>query len=265
MERLSRIKRAIKDKKRLLVMFSGGLDSTLLARLAYDALGEDAVGVTIDSPIVQRADIKDAKQLAEKIGIGQEIIDINELGNKEFVNNPPDRCYICRKIRDKTVTSWAKGNGFDVIADGMNYSDFDDYRPGLKASDEDGIWHPFIEFKVTKEDIRKYSSALDLPAWDKPATVCLCSRFPYGFGLNKGLIRRVERAEAFLKELGFKWVRVRCFPYDTALVEVEDLKGAIRKKDEILSELRGIGFLFVSLDLEGFESGKMNRLVQTKR
>lgn len=264
MEKLSRIKRAIKDKKRLLVMFSGGLDSTLLAGLAYDTLREDAIGVTIDSPIIPRSDIKDAKQLAEKIGIGQEIININELGNKEFTNNPPDRCYICRKIRDKTVTSWAKGNGFDVIADGMNYSDFDDYRPGLKASDEDGIWHPFIEFKVTKEDIRRYSSALNLPVWDKPATVCLCSRFPYGFGLNKELIRRVDRAEAFLNTLGFKSVRVRCFPYDTALVEVEALEDALKERDKIIHELRNLGFLFVTLDLEGFESGKMNRLVQTK-
>ena len=264
MERLNRVKKAIKDKGNLLVMFSGGVDSTLLARLAYDSLGEYAATVTIDSPIVPLSDTKDARRLAELIGIRHEIISIDELKDSKFTNNPPNRCYICRKIRDKTIRSWADKNGFEVVADGMNYSDFDDYRPGLKASDEDDIWHPFIEFKVTKHDIRRYSLALGLPTWDGPATVCLCSRFPYGFEFDKERIKRVGRAEAFLKALGFSQVRVRYFPYDTALVEVETLENALEQKDEIISKLKSIGFLFVTLDLEGFKSGRINRVIQTK-
>ena len=261
MKKLEKIKEAIRGKEKIVVMFSGGVDSTLLARLAYDAVGENAIAVTIDSPVIPRSEIKEAKRLAELIGIKHEIIEIDELKSIHLIKNPPNRCYICRKLRDATIRKWAKEKGFETIADGLNYSDLRDYRPGVKAATEDGIWHPFIEFQVTKEDIRKYSKLLELPTWNKPSTTCLASRFPYGFGLTKERIEKVEKAEEFLKTLGFREVRVRCFPYDLALVEVDNVEKALKEKDIILNQLRTLGFLFVSLDLEGFRSGKINRII----
>ncbi|NJE13153.1 ATP-dependent sacrificial sulfur transferase LarE [Thermococcus sp. LS2] len=261
MEKLERIKEAIKDKRKIVVMFSGGVDSTLLAKLAYDALGENSIAVTIDSPVIPRSEIKEAKRLATLIGIKHEIIKIDELKSKHLIENPPNRCYLCRKLRDAIVKNWAEKKGFEIIADGLNYSDLRDYRPGVKASTEDGIWHPFIEFQVTKEEIRKYSKLLGLPTWNKPSMACLCSRFPYGFGLTKERVETVEKAEEFLKGLGFRDVRVRYFPYNAALIEVDDLEKALRERDEIVAQLKTLGFSFVSIDLEGFKSGKLNRIL----
>lgn len=265
MEKIKRIKKAIKDKGKLVVMFSGGVDSTLLAKLAYDILGENSIAVTIDSPVIPRGEIEEAKKLAKLIGIKHEIIKIDELKSKHLIENPPNRCYLCRKLRDAAVKKFAKEKGFETIADGLNYSDLEDYRPGVTASTEDGIWHPFIEFRVTKEEIRTYSKLLNLPTWNKPSMACLCSRFPYGFGLTKERIKKVEKAEEFLKDLGFKNVRVRYFPYDFALIEVDDLEKALRERDKIVAQFKTLGFLFVSIDLEGFKSGKMNRILKRKQ
>ncbi|AIY87339.1 MULTISPECIES: ATP-dependent sacrificial sulfur transferase LarE [unclassified Thermotoga] len=264
MDKLQRISEAIKSKKKLVVMFSGGVDSTLLAKLAREVLGKNAVALTIDSPVIPRKEIEEAKNLANLIGIRHEFIELNELKSRHLIENPPDRCYLCRKLRDNIVKNWARENGFDVIADGLNFSDLQDYRPGVKASTEDGIWHPFIDFEVTKEEIREYSRKLGLPTWDKPAMACLCSRFPYGFGLNEERVRMVEKAENFLRELGFREVRVRFFPYKTAVVEVgrDEMELLMGKRTDIVLALQKIGFSFVTLDLEGFASGKLNRTIE---
>lgn len=208
MDKLQRISEAIKSKKKLVVMFSGGVDSTLLAKLAREVLEKNAVALTIDSPVIPRKEIEEAKNLANLIGIRHEFIELNELKSRHLIENPPDRCYLCRKLRDNIVKNWARENGFDVIADGLNFSDLQDYRPGVKASTEDGIWHPFIDFEVTKEEIREYSRKLGLPTWNKPAMACLCSRFPYGFGLNEERVRMVEKAENFLRELGLSLIHI---------------------------------------------------------
>ncbi len=261
MEEIARVEEAIKNKGRLLVLFSGGSDSTLLAKLAYDVLGENAVAVTIDSPVIPRSEVKESRRLAGMIGIEHNIITLDELKSEHLIKNPPDRCYLCRKLRDEVVRKWADKRNFETIADGLHHSDMSDYRPGLKAATEDGIWHPFTEFKVTKESIKQYSRALNLETWHKPSMACLASRFAYGFGLTRDRVERVEKAEEFLRGLGFKEVRVRYFPYDLASVEVDDLKKACQKKEEIVTHLRALGFSFVSLDLEGFKSGKLNRTI----
>jgi uncharacterized protein len=259
---INKIIKTFREKERILVMFSGGVDSTLLAKIAYDALGERALAITVDSPIVPRSEIADAMDMAKIIGIQHMLIRINELDNEEFKKNPANRCYICRKIRDYIIGSWAHNAGFQVIADGMNFSDLGDYRPGLKAADEDGVWHPFIEFIIPKDDIRAFSKDLGLPSWDKPSTVCLCSRFPYGFEIEREMVTRVDKAEFFLKDLGFKEVRVRCLPYDAAVIEVDNIDLAFRSRDQVISKLKELGFLFITLDLEGFASGKMNRAIK---
>jgi pyridinium-3,5-biscarboxylic acid mononucleotide sulfurtransferase len=260
--KLEQLKCAISAKKRLLVLFSGGLDSTVLAKLSYDALGEGACALTIDSAIIPRREINEARALSELIGIRHVVLELDELASDSgFAANPPDRCYRCRKLRQAVVRTWAHENDFETIADGMNSSDLGDYRPGLKASAEDGIWQPFIDLGLTKDDLRAMAKSLDLLIWDKPSQACLCSRFPYGFRIEKELLQRVEAAEEYVKGLGFRDVRVRHFPYDTAFVEVDDLDKALYDRVPIVQRLRELGFSFVSLDLEGFASGKMNRVI----
>ena len=262
MRRIDKLKNAIKKRERLLVLFSGGLDSTLLARLAYDVLGNRATALTFDSPIIPRHEIEQAKNDAQRTGIDHVIIPIDELEQiQNFAENPPDRCYLCRKKRNDLARMWANEHGFVTIADGMNFSDFDDYRPGMKASLEDQIWQPFVDLCITKDHIRQYSKDLGLPAWDEPNTVCLCSRFPYGSRLTKEDLWRVEAAEAYLSKLGFAGFRLRSFPYDMAVLELADPEKAIEYRKEITAALTDLGFLFVTLDLEGFVSGKMNRII----
>ena len=161
--------------------------------------------------MIPRREIDDAGRLAKQIGIKHVIIEYNELKNNDFVKKPPNRCYICRKLRDALIKEWARENGFETVADGLNYSDLSDYRPGLQASTEDGIWHPFIEYQITKEEIREYSRLIGLPTWNKPSTPCLATRFPYGFNLTVERIRVVEKAEEYIKQLGFRNVESDTF------------------------------------------------------
>jgi pyridinium-3,5-biscarboxylic acid mononucleotide sulfurtransferase len=259
-KRLDEIKAAMRAKGRLLVLLSGGLDSTLLAWLAHEALGKDAHALTFFSPINHKAEAAEARLMAELIGMPCEAVAIDELdADPAFSANPPDRCYLCRKIRDRAARAWARAHGFEAIADGLNASDFADCHAGMDAGLEDGIWQPFAQFLVTKEEIREFSRQVGLPTWDKPNTACLCSRFPFGMEITRERLRRVEDAEIFLGRLGFKVCRVRYFPLETAVVEIDDLERAVDCRDAIVPALRDRGFLFVTLDLEGFATGKHHR------
>lgn len=259
MSRIDELRSAIFEKGRLLILFSGGLDSGVLAKLAHDALGSDAEALTIDSPVIPRNESVAARAVADEIGISHHVVTVDELEDAHFQTNPPDRCYHCRKSRDASAWNWARDHGFPAIADGLNYSDLSDYRPGLKAANEDGIWHPFIEFEVGKEEIRAISRELGLSGSDRPSMACLASRFPHGFSVSAQRVKRVDQAEQYLRSLGFVKVRVRHFPYDLALVEVNDPTRALGMRADITTQLRELGFAFVSLDLEDFASGKMNR------
>lgn len=263
--KLAELKEAIRVKGEILVMFSGGLDSTLLAWLAHDVLKENAKAITFHSPIIHKEEAAEARMTAEVIGIPCEVVSIDETQeDPAFSGNPPERCYLCRKIRNRIARKYGDEQGIAVIADGLNASDFGDYRPGMKASREDGVWQPFAELGITKEEIREISRQIGLPGWDRPNTVCLCSRLPFGTEITMERLRRVEDAETFLKRLGFSVCRVRSFPLETAVVEVDDIGKAIEHKDLIIASLREKGFLFVTLDLEGFASGKLNRTVRAK-
>jgi uncharacterized protein len=259
MTRVEELRNAIAGHKRALVMFSGGLDSALLAKLAYDALGPDAEALTIDSAVIPQSETAMARTLAATIGIHHHVLHMDELGQEHFKSNPPDRCYHCRKVRDAAAWRWAAEHGFDTVADGLNYSDLSDYRPGLKAANEDRIWHPFIEFGVVKDEIRTLTKELGLQGWDRPSMACLASRFPHGFAVTPVRVERVDRAEEYLRSLGFRKVRVRHFPHELAVVEVDDPVRAVEIRDQVVARLRELGFSFVSLDLEDFASGKMNR------
>lgn len=261
MKKISQIKQELKKKEKVAIMYSGGVDSTLLAKLAHKTLEENTIAITIKSNITPEQELKKSEEIAEKIGIKQKIIQINELEKKHLKNNPSKRCYICRKTRDKKIKEEI-GQKYNIIADGMNYTDLKDFRPGIKASNEDGIWHPFIEFKVTKEEIREYSKKLSLPTWNSPTTSCLCSRFPYNFSITKERIEKVKKAEEYLKGLGYKSVRVRHFPKNTAFIEISQPERIMKNKDEISQKLRELGFSYVAIDLEGYKTGKMNRTLE---
>lgn len=263
---IDKLKTALEKKGDLLVMFSGGLDSTLLARLSFDVLGKKVTALTFDSPIIPRHEISEARETARDIGINHEVIVVDELRQIEgFAENPPERCYLCRKFRNELASQWANGHGFKTVADGMNFSDIDDFRPGIKAAAEDQIWQPFVDFHITKEDIRQYSRELGIASWDRPNTVCLCSRFPCGYRLTRENICRVEVAEAYIRKHGFTGFRIRSFPYDMAVIELADPEKALEHREGIISVLKDLGFLFVTLDLEGFDSGKLNRIITRSR
>lgn len=255
------IQGALATKKRVAIMLSGGLDSAVLASLAHAALPDETIAITLESPIVPWVEIEDATRIACEIGIRHEIIPINELDDREFATNQPNRCYICRKLRNRVAREAALEYGIEVLADGMNYDDLTDYRPGKKASDEDRIWHPFIEHKITKQDIRRLSQELRLSVAEKGSEACLCSRIAYGIPLQKDILTRVEKAESFLKQFCQGSLRVRHFPYDMAMIETVDPAAVTREKERIAAFLRELGFAFVTLDLEGFVSGKLNRII----
>ena len=243
------------------MFFSGGLDSTVLAQVAHDVLGADACALTFASPIIPAHDLAEARDAAAAIGIRHVVLDVDELADPSFASNPPERCYLCRRMRDARGIAWARDHDFPVVADGLNASDLTDYRPGMKAAREDGVWQPFAELGITKDEIRAMARELGLSVWDRPNTVCLCSRVPYGVTIEEDMIRRVDSAEEFIRGLGFKQIRVRHFPHGAAVIEVDDPAMALQYRDELVSRLRNLGFSFVALDLEGFVSGKMNRVL----
>ena len=253
---------ALKDG--LVVAFSGGVDSTLLARLAFEALGKRAVAVTADSEVVPRSELKEAKALARKIGITHIIVQQHELEDEKVASNPKDRCYYCRKGLAKLLKTVAKKKKFKVIADGVNYSDLGEHRPGIRAANEAGIWHPFIEFKVTKLEIRAMAKALGLPIYNKPAAACLSSRIPYGQRITKEKLGQIEKAEALLKKMGLEHVRVRHHG-DIARIEVppelfkkfHDMK--LRQK--VTVALKRLGFRYIAVDLQGYRSGSMDEVL----
>lgn len=247
MKKLEMLKQRIAEKAGLLIAFSGGVDSGLLAKVAYDVLGEKALAVTLDSEILSRSELEHAKKVAVSIDVEQIIVPFSELRNEEFVKNPPNRCYYCKKESAKILKKIAFDNGIECIADGVNLSDFTEHRPGVKACDEEGIWHPFIDVGITKADTRSISKDMGLFFWVKPSSACLASRIPYDGEITKEKLMMIESAEEILKKDGFEQMRVRMHDEVTRI--------------EIVKELKDIGFKYVTLDLEGYRSGSMDEVL----
>ena len=249
----------IAEKEKILVAFSGGVDSSLLAKIARDVLGDNALCVILDSETMPRSELKYAKELARSLGLNYETLKCPSLTEEAFVQNPPTRCYFCKKISFKELKKIATERGIACIADGLNLSDYDDYRPGIKACAEEGIWHPFVDAGISKDDIREIARNMGLAFWNKPSSACLSSRIPYFERITKENLRMVEEAEDYLKSLGFGQLRVRAHG-KLARIELskEDMERALRAGEEIPKDLKGLGFEYVALDLEGFRSGSMN-------
>ncbi len=253
------------------VAFSGGIDSTVVARAAALALGERAVAVTADSPSVPRAELADARRLAQQIGIRHEIVSTDEFSDPDYVRNDGTRCYYCKSELYSRIEALLPRLGVAVICSGANLDDQGDYRPGLKAAAEHRVRHPLQEAGFTKADVRALARAWGLPTWDKPASPCLSSRLAPGVQVTHERTARVEAAEEYLRALGYRECRVRLHEGEVARVEVP-ADGLARLAEPSVREalarrFKELGFRFVTLDLEGFRSGSLNDLVgvATKR
>jgi uncharacterized protein len=250
------------------VAFSGGIDSTVVAKAAQLALGDRAVAVTADSPSVPRSELDDARRLAQQIGIRHRIVRTEEFADPDYVRNDGTRCYYCKSELYSRIETLLPELGVAVICSGANLDDRGDYRPGLKAAAEHAVRHPLQEAGYTKADVRALARAWDLPTWDKPASPCLSSRLAPGVEVTHERTGRVEAAEAYLKALGYRECRVRLHEGELARIEVPAAELA-RLADPALREdlvlmLKQLGFQYVSLDLEGFRSGSLNALVSVE-
>lgn len=247
------------------VAFSGGIDSTVVAKAAFLALGDRAVAVTADSPSVPRAEIAEARDIAARIGIRHRVIATSEFANPDYARNDGTRCYHCKDELYRQIEAILPSLDCELICSGANLDDLGDYRPGLIAAKEHWVRHPLQEAGFSKADVRALAKAWDLPTWDKPASPCLSSRIAPGVPATAERTARIEAAEAFLKSLGMRECRVRLHEGELARIEVS-ADGIARLADpavrgELARRLKDLGFRFVTLDLEGFRTGSLNELV----
>jgi pyridinium-3,5-biscarboxylic acid mononucleotide sulfurtransferase len=260
-----RLLAVLRDLGRAVVAFSGGVDSTVVAQAAFLALGDAAVAVTADSPSVPRAELDDARRLAEHIGIRHLVVQTEEFADPDYVRNDGRRCYFCKSELYTRIEALLPELGVDVMCSGANLDDRGDYRPGLTAAAEHRVRHPLQEAGCTKADVRALARAWGLPAWDKPASPCLSSRLAPGVEVTTERTARVEAAETLLHDLGLRECRVRLHEGELARIEVPAAEiarlAAPEVRDALAGRLKDLGFRFVTLDLEGFRSGSLNTLV----
>ncbi|MBD1923583.1 ATP-dependent sacrificial sulfur transferase LarE [Microcoleus sp. FACHB-831] len=262
--KLEQLKTLFAEMEQALIAYSGGVDSTLVAKIAYDVLGDRALAVTAISPSLLPEELEDARIQAAQIGIAHKVVQTNEMDNPNYTSNPVNRCYFCKSELHDTLKPLAVQFGYPYVVDGVNADDLKDYRPGIQAAKERGARSPLAELGITKAEVRQLSQQLDLPWWDKPAQPCLSSRFPYGEEITVAKLQRVGRAEIYLRKLGLKNLRVRS-EGDTARIELspEQIKEFVLTTDlaTLVSAFQEFGFIYVTLDLEGYRSGKLNQVL----
>lgn len=253
-----------KDKNFVIVAFSGGVDSSVVAKAAFLALGENAVAVTANSKTFPKYELEEAKKVANEIGIKHIIIEEDELKDERVRKNTEQRCYFCRSNLAAALKKFAESFAHNyVIVNGANSDDILDYRPGLKALKEHGVRSPLIELGIGKNEVREIAKIFNLSNADKPSMACLASRIPYGEEITEEKLEKIEKAENFLRNLGFRQLRVRYHGTGIARIELEEneLAKAIEKRREIVSELKKMGFNYITLDLQGYRQGSMNEVI----
>ncbi|MEM7794414.1 MAG: ATP-dependent sacrificial sulfur transferase LarE [Cyanobacteria bacterium P01_C01_bin.118] len=264
-QKLQQLQSIFQSVDRALIAYSGGIDSTLVAKVAHDVLGQKALAVTAESPSLMLEDLEAAKRQAEFMGLAHRIVQTHEMDNPNYTSNPTNRCYFCKSELHDTLKPLAMAEGYPYVVDGLNADDLQDYRPGIQAAKERGVRSPLAEVGLSKLEVREMSKYLGLPWWDKPSQPCLSSRFPYGELITTEKLHRVGQCERYLRQLGVRNLRVRS-DGETARIELppSEIKAfiAMVDLDTLVTAFQDYGFTYVTLDLEGYKSGKLNRVLE---
>jgi len=264
-KKYDRLTGILRDMGSVAIGYSGGVDSTLLMKVAVDVLGANALAMIGRSETYPTREFEDAVALAQQIGARYTVVNTEETDVLKFQENPPDRCYFCKTELFGKLGDIAGREGITWIADGTITDDIGDFRPGMKAKSEKNVRSPLLEAGMSKAEVRELSRHLGLSTWDKPAFACLSSRFPYGMAITKEHLTRVDQAETLLRDLGFRFFRVRFHDDQTARIEVgaQEIRRLIEDelRGRVVSHLKSLGFTYVTLDLQGYRSGSMNEVL----
>lgn len=266
-EKYYRLKNCLSEMGTALLAYSGGVDSTLLLAVGAEALGENFLAVTIDSPLQPRSMMETAARMSTRCRVEQIVIETDELADDGFASNTPERCYLCKHGRFSRLVDIATREGINEVIEGTHADDIDDYRPGMLAARELSILSPLVETGFFKYEIRALSRELGLSTWDMPADTCLATRIPYDERITREKIEAVGAGEDFLRELGFKDVRLRCFEGGVARIEVSQ-HGLARLaadgvRERVVDRMQSLGFVYVTLDLAGYRTGALNEALST--